>query len=56
MEQEACIHPRARMYIEGEGEERVIEFREQHRKAPPGIREIPAHTRTVRLRSIFEVK
>lgn len=55
-EEEACIHPRAPLYIEGEGEERTIEFREQHRKAPPGVRDFPAHIRTVRLRAIFEVK
>jgi hypothetical protein len=56
MEMEACIHPKTPLYIEGEGEDRVIEFREQHRKAPVEYRLIPAHTRTVRLRSIFEVK
>lgn len=53
---EAAVHPRAPLYIEGEGEERVIEFREQHRRAPVGIREIPAQTRTVRLRQVYSVK
>lgn len=56
MEMEACIHPRAPFYIEGEGEGRVLEFREQHRKAPPGVREFPAHIRTVRLSAIFSVR
>ena len=55
-EYEACIHPHTPLYIEGEGDDRVIEFREQHRKAPVAVRAIPAQTRTVRLRQIFYVK
>lgn len=56
MDSEACIHPRSPFYIMGEGEDRVIEFREQHRRAPVGIRETPAQIRTVRLRQIYSVK
>jgi hypothetical protein len=55
---EAAVHPNAHVpiYIEGEGDDRVIEFREQHRRAPLAVRNIPAQTRTVRLRQIYSVK
>src|SRR4051794_13064093 len=55
MDQEACVHPRAPFYIMDEGEDRVVEFREEHRNAPPDVRWIPAHIRTVRLSSIYSV-
>lgn len=53
---EAVVHPRSVLYIEGEGDDRVVQFREQHRRAPVGIRELPAQTRIVRLRQIYSVK
>lgn len=58
MDYEACVHPNAHvpLYIEGEGDERVIQFREQHRRAPVAVRGIPAQTRTVLLRQIYSVK
>lgn len=56
MEQEACVHPKAPLYIIGEGEERVIEFREHHRRAPVDVRWVPGPQRTIRLRSIFAVR
>lgn len=56
MDMEACVHPRAPLYIEGEGKDRVVEFREHHRKAPPGVRDWPAHIRTVRLSAIYQVR
>lgn len=55
-DQEVCIHPTAPFYIEGDGLERVIHFREQHRRAPRDIRWHPAQTRTVLLRQIYSVK
>jgi hypothetical protein len=58
MDYEACIHPNPHvpMYIIGEGDDRVIQFREQHRRAPVTVRGIPAQIRTVRLRQIYSVK
>lgn len=56
MNMEACIHPHSPLYIIGEGEDRVIEFREQHRKAPVAYRMMPANTRTVRLSQIYSVR
>ena len=56
MDYEATVHPRATLYIYEENGEKVVEFREQHRKAPPGIRELPAHIRTVRIRQIYSIK
>lgn len=56
LDQEVCIHPKFPLYIIGEGKDRVIEFREQHRRAPIDVRGIPAQTRTVRLRQIYSVK
>lgn len=55
---EACVFPSPRVpiYIEGEGLDRVIQFREQHRRAPVAVRGIPAQTRTVLLRQIYSVK
>jgi hypothetical protein len=56
LEQEAWVHPTAPIYIEGEGADRQIEFREQHKRAPQEVRWMPAHIRTVRLSRIFNVK
>lgn len=56
LEQEAWVHPKAPMYIEGEGAERQIEFREYDPKAPLAVRALPGHIRTVRLSRIFSVK
>lgn len=53
---EACIHPKTPLYIMGEGDERVIEFREQHRRAPVDVKWVPAQIRTVRLRQIYSVR
>lgn len=55
-EMEAWVHPTYPIYIEGEGAERVIEFREQHKRAPQDVRWMPAHIRTIRLSRIFGVK
>lgn len=55
-EMEACVHPKAPIYVIGEGDDRVIEFREEHRKAPMDVRWMPAHIRTVRLSAIFSVR
>lgn len=55
-DQEVCIHPTAPFYIEGDGLERVIHFREQHRRAPVDVRWMPAQNRTVLLRQIYSVK
>lgn len=56
LEQEAWVHPSAPIYIEGEGADRIIEFREQHRRAPVDVRWMPAHIRTVRLSRIHSIK
>lgn len=56
MDNEACIHPRAPLYIIGEGKKRQIEFHEEHRTAPVSVRWMPAHIRTVRLKNIYEVR
>ena len=53
---EACVHPTAPMYIFEENGTMVVEFREQHRRAPMDIRWHPAQKRTVRLRQIYSVK
>lgn len=55
-DQETTIHPTAPFYIEGEGLERVIQFREHHRRAPVDVRWMPAQTRTILLRQIYSVK
>jgi hypothetical protein len=53
---EACVHPKAPLYIMGEGDARVIEFREEHRRAPKEDRWVPGQIRTVRLRQIYSVR
>lgn len=55
-EMEAAVHPKAPMYIYEEHGERIIEFREQHRRAPHEVRWMPAQIRVVRLRQIFSVR
>lgn len=55
-EMDAWVHPTFPIYIEGEGAERTIEFREMHKKAPVEFRLLPAHIRTVRLSAIFNVR
>ena len=55
-DQEVAIHPSAPLYIEGDGLERVIHFREQHRRAPVDVRWMPAQSRSVLLRQIYSVK
>lgn len=56
LEKEAWIHPKAPLYVIGEGAERQIEFREYDPKAPLAVRALPGHIRTVRLDRIFSVK
>lgn len=58
LDYEACVfpNPHVPIYIEGEGDDRIIQFREQHRRAPVAVRGIPAQTRTVRLRQIYSVR
>jgi hypothetical protein len=56
MDYEASIHPRTPLYIMGEGKHRIIEFREEHRRAPLKDRWHPGKIRTVRLRQIYQVK
>lgn len=56
VDRECAISPTAPLYIMGEGKDRVIEFREQHRRAPADVRWMPAQIRTVRLRQIYSVK
>lgn len=58
MDYEAAVHfsPKVPIYIIGDGDERIVQFREQHRRAPVAVRNIPAQTRTVRLRQIYSVK
>lgn len=53
---EAAVHPKAPLYIMGDGDDRVIEFREEHRRAPKEARWVPAQIRTVRLRQIYSVR
>lgn len=56
VDRECAVSPTAPMYIMGEGADRIIEFREQHRRAPVDVRWMPAQIRTVRLRQIYSVK
>lgn len=59
MDREFCIHPDPKVpiyiYEESNGD-KVIEFREQHRKAPVAFRGVPAQRRSIRLRHIYSVK
>lgn len=53
---EAAVHPHSPLYIIGEGKDRVVEFREEHRRAPVDVRWHPAQIRTVRLSSIYSIR
>jgi hypothetical protein len=52
---EATVHPSAPIYVYEDAGERVVEFREQHRRAPKDVRHLPAQTRTVRVRQIYAI-
>ena len=55
MDYESHVHPSAPIYIEGDGKNRTVEFREFHKRAPKDVRMIPAQTRTVLVRQIYAI-
>lgn len=55
MDHEANVHPKADLFIIGEGLDRIVEFREFHKQAPIDYRWMPAHSRSVKLSTIYSV-
>ena len=55
VERDAWVHPDVGVKVEGEGEDRVLNFREYHSTAPADVRWMPAQHRTIPLVQIYEI-
>lgn len=55
VERVATVHPDVGVMVEGEGEDRVLHFREYHSSAPVDVRWMPAQHRTIPLVQIYEI-